>query len=164
MDANARSSIYPCDKCNKIFERKDSFTAHYKLVHQKIKKQCENCGKYIAPTSLKRHKNSNGCIKGNLTLVPPPSNDSIDGAAKTKKPCPNCGKAMHTCSLRRHMKTVCNINKNIVHQSLPMPVQLSETNGIQCKFPICVAHDMLHITNFDTNFVLIDSNEFFFFR
>lgn len=145
--------LHPCDKCIKKFKRKDTLDAHDKLVHQKEKKQCEICGKRIAPTSFKRHKKSKRCLQTILNpTVPTPQpamlNDSENTAAKKKqKPCLQCGKLMHPCSIRRHLKFKCNqdADRGQMVDAL-MPYE------IQCKF----INYCINIT-----FVISESNRIF---
>lgn len=109
---------YKCTACSQQFKRNDSLMAHYKLVHQKIKKKCDICGKQVAPTSFKRHKKSYACQRNKkIDSKTAGEGMKIDSnqlnvpaiATEKKKPCPRCQKIMHVCSISRHLSTqACN--------------------------------------------------------
>lgn len=57
--------IFECEKCGKVFNKKDHIKTHFEQVHLKKKKMCITCKQKFHPLGLKRHQRENcmGSIK-----------------------------------------------------------------------------------------------------
>lgn len=47
---------FECEKCSRIFYKKDHIKNHFEQVHLKKKKSCKVCKKKFHPLALKRHQ------------------------------------------------------------------------------------------------------------
>ena len=103
---------YKCEKCDKVFTRNDSLTAHQRALHGKRKAKCSICSKiYSSENALRRHH-----------------------ATHAKEKVFNCSK----CKLSFNRVDSLTYHKRTAHHD---GVEDGANLDIQSKCDYCVQHD-----------------------